>query len=736
MIGFLPPTSYVLIILLCIPFQGITQANSEALLVSQSIDVDENISTDLRDKLESAFRIYPNRKFLGMTWRLWAYNLIRNETAEKVLLKRTENNLKPGGLRYGIKNVFGEPPAYFEQDEVRLTVGKIKTILTQEGYLNSVVGFEIDKSLKKGWGVTYLIDLHQRWTIDQVIWDTTASGLSVDKMSHETLVISQDPLSFTTLQLERVRLSNAAGKLGFATFNEGFVKFLIDTVQGNTGANVTINIRGMRPEGTEATVPHKSMRIGDVFYDQSEMNRNIRPEVISHLVTLENGAGFNPLEFESSYRRLSELGALRVVELRKDFPFTKDGDYGLVDVTIKLRDSNRHTIALEFDMTRADTRYGPLGKFTWTDKNASGRGDVISWSASASIASTQPFSYGSSLIVPNSGEFGFQCSYRTIGIPPKKLSSLPKSTSPFTELILQASKESRPEYSNTSLNYRHRIEWTENASRNSTITIDVLNLSFVDLDLSEAFDLWLSETEDALIINRFSDYAMLGSRLGWFSNFNNFGGEAVLGLEWSGLLGNSFVPDIRGVSVIQFARADCQLVFKGKVRNRTEWTWASRFRLGSAFVSKQTGVLPYDKGYFGGGSNGVRGWPIRELGPGTFSEVNNGNEILRGVGDTRIEGAAEIRMKWSSFATIAVFSDLGNIWLHETGDNNGTSLQSSTWNSLALSSGLGLRLDFDFFLIRLDAALRLHDPTKLSGERWLFSSKPSGALHLGLGHPF
>ena len=229
---------------------------------------------------------------------------------------------------------------------------------------------------------------------------------------------------------------------------------------------------------------------------------------------------------------------------------------------------------------------------------------------------------------------------------------------------------------------------------------------------------------------------MLGSRLGWFSNFNNFGGEAVLGLEWSGLLGNSFVPDIRGVSVIQFARADCQLVFKGKVRNRTEWTWASRFRLGSAFVSKQTGVLPYDKGYFGGGSNGVRGWPIRELGPGTFSEVNNGNEILRGVGDTRIEGAAEIRMKWSSFATIAIFSDLGNIWLHETGDNNGTSLQSSTWNSLALSTGLGLRFDFDFFLIRLDAALRLQDPTKLSGERWLFSSKPSGALHLGLGHPF
>lgn len=724
--------------MLCIqsPFQVYSQADSDHLLISQSIEIDSDLSQEILYKVKGAFRIHPNRKFLGIPWRLWAHNIIRKEALEKSLIKRAERDRKPGGLRYSIKEVFGEPPTYFDEEELNLTRNKMTSVLTQEGYLNAHVAIEINKSLNNGWGVIFKVVLNERWVIDNVVWETTSSGLSTDQMSEETLVKMHDPLSFTTLQLERVRISEEAGRLGFATFNEGFVKFYIDTTHRFTGAHVTIGLRGMRPEGTEAIIPHKSMKIGDVFYDQSEMNRKIRKEVLHHLVTLDKGAGFNPSKFESSYRRLSEVAALKGIELIKDYPYTPEGSFGLVDVTIKLKDSPRYNVALEFDMTRADARYGPLGKFTWTDKNATGRGDIISWSASASIASTQPFSYGSSSIVPNSGEFGLQFSYRSIGIPPKELSSLPKSTSPHTQIILQASRESRPEYSNTFLNYIHRIEWTENASRNSVISIDLLNLSYVELDLSEEFGLWIENSEDVLMTYRFSDYALLGSRLGWLSNFNNRGGEAGIGLEWSGLLSQAIIPEIRDVSVIQFARADFQIVSKGEFRNRNEWTWASRFRIGTAIVGEETEVLPYDKGYFGGGSNGLRGWPIRELGPGTFSDVNNESEILQGVGDMRIEASAEIRMKWSPFTTIAVFTDLGNIWLHETGSNNGTSFKSAKWSSLAFSSGLGLRLDFDFFLIRIDAALRVHDPTKLSGERWLFESNPAGAFHLGLGHPF
>ena len=98
--------------------------------------------------------------------------------------------------------------------------------------------------------------------------------------------------------------------------------------------------------------------------------------------------------------------------------------------------------------------------------------------------------------------------------------------------------------------------------------------------------------------------------------------------------------------------------------------------------------------------------------------------------------SAELRLAWSESIIMAMFSDIGNVWLHDNGFNDGSSLKSGGFNSLAFSAGVGLRYDFDFFLIRLDAALRVYDPTSIQSERWLGQSRPKGAIHLGLGHPF
>ena len=126
-------------------------------------------------------------------------------------------------------------------------------------------------------------------------------------------------------------------------------------------------------------------------------------------------------------------------------------------------------------------------------------------------------------------------------------------------------------------------------------------------------------------------------------------------------------------------------------------------------------MIPYDRGFFGGGANGVRGWPIRMLGPSSL-----------GMGDLSADASAELRVKWTESNTVALFSDLGNVW------------DRSTFNlsDLAWSAGVGVRYDFEFFLLRLDAAIRLHDPMKPVGERWIYQSKIVGGIHLGLGHPF
>ena len=745
-------TSTVLIAISLLSSSNLLSQSHEHLLISQSIEVEDvelgGMSDDLLLSLEGAFRVRPNRRFIGMTWRLWAYKMIRPEALKKSLDRRSLKNKEPGGLRYGVRELFGEPPSFYDESELFRTSSKMTQILNQGGHLQAHVEVYPDSSHMSGWGAVFNIRLGERWTIDSISWNTKTSGLPLNAIKSSTLLQVGDPLSMNSLQQERNRISRLAGGLGYATFNEGFIKFSLDTIHRHAGVNIEVILRGQHIEGTATNIPHRSMKIGSILFDQSDMTRPLRSSLLQHLVTLEEGLGFDPAKFESSYRRLTMVSALKGVEIKKDFPINSGDELGTVDVTIEMHDAPRYNAALEFDMTRADTRYGPLGKFTWSDRNVSRRGDVIAITLSASIASTQPFSYSSSSIVPNSGEFGFLGSYRTIGLPPKRLGTLPKSTSPHTEWIIQAAKESRPEYTSSSFDYIHRIDWVENAARKSKINIDILHVSFVKLDISNEFEEWLDSEDDALLKQRFSDYALSGSRIGWTSLVGAEGSNVGLGIEWSGVMTKTFSPLlglevaddggvlIGNVPIAKFARVDGAWVIKKDIRNRPDQTFAARLRFGSAFVGQGTEAIPYDKGFFGGGANGVRGWPVRDLGPGLYSKSDPIQGVLQGVGDIRLDASAELRIKWSPFTTVAMFTDLGNVWLHDTGGSNNVSLKSSSWESIAASAGLSLRLDFEFFLIRFDYALRMHDPTREKGERWVTEKWPDGAFHLGLGHPF
>ena len=611
--------SYISTVLIAIailsPFCTLSQTTSpeDHLLVSQSIECSEKLSEKLTSKLKGAYGVRPNRRFIGFTWRLLAFKLIRPEALSRVLDRRADHNRGPGGIRYGIREVFGEPPSYYNNEALYRSSLKMVQILNQEGYFNANVTIKPDSSHISGWEAFYMIDLGKRWSINDVMWNTHTSGLPKNVISEGGVLQKGLPLSITDINNERARISKSAGKLGFATFNEGFIKFELDTLNLNGGVNVEIILRGQRLEGSATTIPHKSMKIGSVFFDQSKMTKSLKTSILNHLVTLEEGAGFDPAKFESSYRRLSGISALKVVELKKDFPFSVDSNSGRVDITIDIQDSPRYDVAFEFDMTRADTRYGPLAKFTWSDNNATGRGDVLTWTASAAISSTQPFSYNATSVVPNSGEFSFLCSYRTIGIVPVSLSSLPKSTAPHSEWVLQASRESRPEYASSTFDYRHRIEWTENPVKRSRIVIDLIQLSYVDLDISDGFADWLEAENHEVLKLRFSDYALTGSRIGWNSLVGTKGGNVDIGFEWSGMTSKFLSPlmgwdvsddgkvKIGEVPIVKFLRIDGAWVLSNSVNNREDMVFKSRFRFGGSFVGKGTETLPYSKGFFGGG---------------------------------------------------------------------------------------------------------------------------------------
>ena len=625
---------------------------------------------------------------MGIAWRLHAGKLFNNE--------------------------FTEEPVVWDEEKILKTALRIKRNLSQLGYLDCAV--EIEKvERKRGVEAIYIVHENRRWLLDSITWVDQNSGLPINQLKAKSLLVSGMPLDIELLKAERDRISEFSQGDGYATFNEAFIHFEVDTTDGVAG--LEIMVRGQSINADSEYLPHKKMKIGSVFYDQSKMTKPIEKRYLEYLSLLETGGGFSPINFETTYRKISLMPAVKSVMILKDFPLRNSVDYGVVDVTVELASAKKYDLALELDMTRADTRYGPLARATWTDKNVTGKGDMLSWTAMASIASTQPFSYNDNSIVPNSGEFGLQVSYKISGIPPIPIDRLPKSTRAQSEWLLNLAKESRPEYGRNLFNFQYVVDWVENPEKNSVVSLSPLQIRYVNMSLSEDFDQWVNSVDDPLMAFRFSDYSITGGALAWSQQTTtrwNTIQKLAASVEWSGLL----APDgivINGVPLVEYYRGELSFVKKGSVFKVEERDWAARVRLGGALTGKKTEVIPYDRGFFGGGANGVRGWPIRMLGPSSL-----------GMGDLRADASAELRMKWTESNTVALFSDVGNVWDRSTFDIS----------DLAWSAGVGVRYDFEFFLLRLDAALRLHDPMKPVGERWIYQSKIVGGIHLGLGHPF
>ena len=162
--------------------------------------------------------------------------------------------------------------------------------------------------------------------------------------------------------------------------------------------------------------------------------------------------------------------------------------------------------------------------------------------------------------------------------------------------------------------------------------------------------------------------------------------------------------------------------------------------LGIAYPYGNSGVLPFERRYFSGGANSVRGWSTRSLGPGSYKKLNNNADFVNQSGDIKLDLNIEDRHKISELFEIAVFIDAGNIWTLKRYDSqkDGQFDFGKFYKEIAVAYGLGLRFDLGFLLLRLDTGVRAYDPGRDPGDRFVLL-KPTlnkMALHFGIGYPF
>jgi len=276
--------------------------------------------------------------------------------------------------------------------------------------------------------------------------------------------------------------------------------------------------------------------------------------------------------------------------------------------------------------------------------------------------------------------------------------------------------------------------------------------SIINVKLSPEFEQELEDEPNDRIKNQYTDNLITAARYSFtyntqdirkIQNFFYFKGNVETAGNILNLGSNLFNAKtdslgqyiLFGIPFAQYIKADGDFRFFNVItRNNSV---AYRLFLGAGIPYGNVDLLPLEKGFYGGGANGMRGWPYRLLGPGSY---DNPEDYFDRMGDVQLEANIELRFPVYSFIKSALFADIGNIWLLKDAESypGGDFSFDRFYKEFAIDIGLGLRFDFNFFIMRVDFAIPLRDPANPVNERWVLDKWQFSdiIINFGIGYPF
>ena len=324
-----------------------------------------------------------------------------------------------------------------------------------------------------------------------------------------------------------------------------------------------------------------------------------------------------------------------------------------------------------------------------------------------------------------------------------------------TEAKISYNLQKRPEYTRAILSGGWSYIWQDRGNTQARHTFKLVDLNYVYLpDKNMDF---INSLPDYMVLYNYTNHFIMSS--GYTYSFSNYSPQNRLrnthslraSVEVAGNLLSAFSHltgakknddgyyELFGTEYAQYVKLDFDFS-KGIVldsRNKL----AFHIGVGVGMAYGNSNYFPFERAYFSGGANSVRGWSVRELGPGSM-EVDSTTSFALQSGDIRLDLNLEYRTKLFWKFELAAYIDAGNIWTRNVSDERykaGNFDFSRFYKEIAVSYGLGLRLDFDFFLLRLDTGFKAYNPQEKKSRRWAITRpnfKDNFALHFAVGYPF
>lgn len=638
----------------------------------------------------------------------------------------------------------GVAPVIYDPELVDGSIDNLKNHLNYLGYYGSNVSSEI-RVKKKRVEVSYNIDLGKRLPIKDIIYELPEKGPFAEAFLRDTsemTVKKGDWLSEAALDAETVRSSNVLRNQGFYNFNKNYYFFEADTLSYPDSAILQLTINEYtRNESPRDAKPIRKFYINEVSLSYPK-SLKFRDKVLKDLTTIHPGQVYSAEAINKTYSRLSALKVFSSVNIGMT-----QTDTNLVDCSISLAQSKLQGFKINLESSINSTGlFGVSPQISYFHKNIFKGGEWLNLTFMGNFQ----FKFNNSI---RSNEFGVSA-----GLSFPKFFPLPyrlfSGAVPRTDIKFSYNYQSRPEYTRNIISTLYG--YNGNIDNRFFYQAFPLQLNIVRLfDLDNNF--YNSLVNDPFLRNAYQNHFDLGSGATLYYTTNP---ESIpkstyfysrLQFDIAGNLLSAFKPlmqkDFNGAGMVwntpfsQFVRAELTLSRTWIFGKNSGQSIATRFLAGAGLAYGNSSTLPFEKHFYAGGANSLRGWQARTVGPG-LAPRDTSFVIPNQTGDMRLEANIEYRFDLFWKVAGAVFADVGNVWTLKQDNTPEEDLALFRWNtlaeSLAANWGVGLRLNFGFLLLRLDVGMKVHDPSRevkwINPGQWL--KKGNYAFHFGVGYPF
>jgi outer membrane protein assembly factor BamA len=761
----------------------------------KKIKKDEHCNKKIDDKTEKidfSVRLLQKQRDLyekGTSKYLKYDKKLKEKQSHKTALDRGKCDWK------SVWQKIGEPPVIYRPSDAVKSAKQMKIFLKNKGYYYAEINPKIVKKNEKTHEIyiSYSVNPGKPYKISELDYNIQDSALQkiIVKDSTHTLLKKGKRLDTDLLQQERNRIELILRNSGYFKFSKDYITYTVDTLAGGYNSRITMNLRQVTNEkGTKENHkrfvfnnvyiypnfdPKAALVNKDSYFQQFDTTNYIYNSKYSFIflncekqalkskamvrgIYIYKDSLFNINDIEDSYHYLSALKIIKIAninltECKSDSVSALKSNIGKLDCVIKLTQDKRQSYTFELTGTNTSGNIGAAGNLLFQHRNLFGNGEVLDLNFKlAAEGQTKVTSDFEKYF--NSKEYGAELNLRFPRLlAPIKLVDFSKHFTPKTEISLVYNLMDFPDYRRTISGISYNYYWNTSESVKhifQPVILDHVKLEHADsafqayiarYSLQESYEnhLILGTSYSAVINNQVIKHKR---NYTYFKFYAKTAGNFLTGLnEAENNPKNDGVYTILTNSYAQFVKGEFDFRYY-RILGRYNDKIGVRTFAAMAYPYGNSTTIPFSEKYFSGGANSIRAWQVRTLGPGSYVPNDSTAIYPNQTGDIKLEANFEYRMKLFWMIEGAFFIDAGNIWAVNNYDTREGAVfkYPGFYKEIAVGTGYGFRMDFDFFIIRFDFGLKLRQPFLDNGKYWIPGNRKftnsDWAFSVAIGYPF